>query len=714
MTTDDGKLNITSSVGGTFPGVAPVFFKDNQRVAVCTAMYLKIYLLKTRQTVVRIPNDCTGLAQLYLSNCERIFFLIYNDGKVLCGGIDDQKFTPLEVPFPIYRILSDDDKGLQVILRSERDMDLGRITNDNLWTSLQKVENVDIFAASESKEYVVFAKSGLMHNTIVVINLRTLQRREITRERRLCCVAVSDTGVVAIGSPTGVIDIYYEEGSVRALKWHMEGVNAMMFSLGETYLISGGQEKVLVLWQLETDKKQFLPRLDGEITDLCQNDKNTMYGVTLGNKQLIVLSSIDLVSRLHVAGVSAFNPIEYQNRTETFAIHPGTRNAYVVRQGATNEPGCQIQVWNLLRDEQDSVMSLASHVQIGKIRTEQRLSDPTVTHITLTANGEYLISVDTMSLCSVDMLMSRHDTEVNLKFWRRENDKWKLISRISAPHGPGKRIVEICVNPVNNSALTAGNDGSVRLWKPDARAQSWSVRRILPGFGRNSSHVSLAWSEDSSVVALGFEMRISLIDARTFRIHSRLPSFTGSRLCKLHFVGLNLVVLSDQSLTSWDLAASRELWSLAFQLGAGAERLLAIDPLLKRIAIAVNSKGGSRLILFNVLSPIPCESMELQHHISALTHIPGSPGFAFIDTRGVINTVLEAATAEISEGPNLEQSLVTLYDAATTEVSLYDMPSAQSKTVTYNSFARAFDNSSNISVEALFDQVISIVNTAQI
>lgn len=48
-----------------------------------------------------------------------------------------------------------------------------------------------------------------------------------------------------------------------------------------TYLLSGGEESVLVLWQLETHKKQFRPRLGSPITKVACSPGDKYFTVGL-------------------------------------------------------------------------------------------------------------------------------------------------------------------------------------------------------------------------------------------------------------------------------------------------------------------------------------------------------------------------------------------------------------------------------------------------
>ena len=56
--------------------------------------------------------------------------------------------------------------------------------------------------------------------------------------------------------------------------WHQQAVGALAFTPDAAYLLSGGAEAVLVLWQLASGTKQFLPRLGGPLRsfDICPSD----------------------------------------------------------------------------------------------------------------------------------------------------------------------------------------------------------------------------------------------------------------------------------------------------------------------------------------------------------------------------------------------------------------------------------------------------------
>jgi NET1-associated nuclear protein 1 (U3 small nucleolar RNA-associated protein 17) len=54
----------------------------------------------------------------------------------------------------------------------------------------------------------------------------------------------------------------------RKLHWHRQAALTVKWSLDGNYVISGGTETVLVLWQLDTGKHQFLPHMSATIQNV--------------------------------------------------------------------------------------------------------------------------------------------------------------------------------------------------------------------------------------------------------------------------------------------------------------------------------------------------------------------------------------------------------------------------------------------------------------
>ena len=90
-------------------------------------------------------------------------------------------------------------------------------------------------------------------------------------------------------------------------RWHAHAVGALCFSHDGAYLLSGGLEKVLVIWQLETLDKTFLPRLGGPITHVTRSPSDAAC-YALGQQdnavRLVSLARMEVCRRCMACGRS--------------------------------------------------------------------------------------------------------------------------------------------------------------------------------------------------------------------------------------------------------------------------------------------------------------------------------------------------------------------------------------------------------------------------
>lgn len=58
---------------------------------------------------------------------------------------------------------------------------------------------------------------------------------------------------------------------LTTVHWHAHPVGSLAFSSDSVFLLSGGAEGVLVMWQLESGQPSFLPRLGGPLVGIHPN-----------------------------------------------------------------------------------------------------------------------------------------------------------------------------------------------------------------------------------------------------------------------------------------------------------------------------------------------------------------------------------------------------------------------------------------------------------
>ncbi|KAH3946276.1 hypothetical protein HBH53_133350 [Parastagonospora nodorum] len=306
----------------------------------------------------------------------------------------------------------------------------------------------------------------------------------------------------------------------KKLHWHRNAVGSVKWSLDGNYLISGGDETVLTIWQLATGKPQHLPHLTAAIESVVVSPTGSSYALSLANNSVIVISTTELEAKTNIVGVQtrrvdpeqlpketkSGKPALYALQSVPIAVDPKhtqqvlfTVPASQPRQnisGVLPEP--YLQTFDIANqrpvDRQALTRNNATDPNMGP--DGERIKEPNVRHIQVSYDGQWLATVD-------EWLPPRADTaflhegnsefteeqrllrrEVYLKIWRRDekNGQWTLETRIDAPHfledvcGNG-RVLDLVAHPKEHIFATIGEDHIIRTWKPKTRLRDGIVVR---------------------------------------------------------------------------------------------------------------------------------------------------------------------------------------------------------------------------------------------
>jgi NET1-associated nuclear protein 1 (U3 small nucleolar RNA-associated protein 17) len=129
---------------------------------------------------------------------------------------------------------------------------------------------------------------------------------------RLTCIAFHPSeDYFTTGDDKGNIRTWYclrEELAVRTtgtekraqtttLHWHAHAISTIAFTPNGAYLLSGGEESVLVIWQLHSGKKEFVPRLGAPVASLAvakASEREEEYLLVLADASFVFVSSATL------------------------------------------------------------------------------------------------------------------------------------------------------------------------------------------------------------------------------------------------------------------------------------------------------------------------------------------------------------------------------------------------------------------------------------
>lgn len=370
---------------------------------------------------------------------------------------------------------------------------------------------------------------------IFSIDLRVSQRA-IASERKQSKALRVPVVDVAVGDVRGAIFIHddllsnlmlAESGPIegqpvvnlmpRKLHWHRKTVQSVKWSRDSNYLISGGSETVMVLWQLDTGKHQFLPNMTAAIRNIVVSPVGSSYAVRLGDNSTMVLSTAELVPTANISGLQARviktsegidSVVErvQQDRAQRplmertpAIVNPAFPSQLLLAVGDTQEGDPNyalrssqpyLQTFDIASSHNVSRQALTRTNVTGRLEAPNahRIDEARITHIQSSHDGKWLATIDQWMPPRRDVEFlchgggdrkdeQRRRREVYLKFWKlNENDRnWELVTRIDAPHamaaenyGAGE-VLSIIANPKSLSFATIGEDGYVKIWRPRTR-----------------------------------------------------------------------------------------------------------------------------------------------------------------------------------------------------------------------------------------------------
>ncbi|KAG9242784.1 quinon protein alcohol dehydrogenase-like superfamily [Calycina marina] len=309
----------------------------------------------------------------------------------------------------------------------------------------------------------------------------------------------------------------------QKLHWHRQGVQTVKWSLDGAYIISGGSETVLVLWQLDTGRHQFLPHMAATIQNVVVSPAGTSYAVQLKDNSAMILSTAELKATSNVAGIQSSvlaheesievkvqrvedEPLAHSLFQRTPAtINPSDPSQLLVAVGQEHElhpikplalkrPYLQTFDLKNARSVGRQALTRSNITNINVAPGFGRMTEPTVTHMKLSFDGKWLATIDEWTPSEADLEHILHAgmdgiderwrrREVCLKFWQMgQGEVWELVSRINAPHsfedaaGAG-RVLDLAADPSSTRFSTIGDDAVVRTWVTRSRKRDNVVVR---------------------------------------------------------------------------------------------------------------------------------------------------------------------------------------------------------------------------------------------
>ncbi|KAK7474309.1 hypothetical protein BaRGS_00034444 [Batillaria attramentaria] len=407
---------------------------------------------------------------------------------------------------------------------------------------------------------------------ILIPSCSSDHRAVFTGDKRnpFTCVASHPTECcLATGHKNGNITFWWNYFSndkrvTSSSHWHSLPVQTLAFTPEGSCLLSGGHECVLVKWQMNSEQREYLPRLGAPLCGIAPSPDGTLYATSHTDNVIQLITS-----NFH---------LNYAIRGLTRA-HLGAENSNVIPAGLLCDPRTKALVTNgrpghlqfycMSTDTQLFNLDIVAQNYISSDSLQKPAAVTEVEHAAFDAGGDWLVTYERWD----DGKMT---PEHRLKFWHynTKQQNYQLNTTIEHPH---KKCVS-CLqfrpyltpqSAQDPMAVTSSEDGTFKLWALVTETQinrtvdKWTCDSV--GFFRDHPAGKARFSEDGSVLAVVFGTSLTLWDPDTNvmkatlsdptdRTHIKFVEF-GGRTCS-HLI----VTATDSHLTVWNLISMSVHW----------------------------------------------------------------------------------------------------------------------------------------------------------
>ncbi|KAK9813012.1 hypothetical protein WJX72_007479 [[Myrmecia] bisecta] len=355
-----------------------------------------------------------------------------------------------------------------------------------------------------------------------------------------CCAIDAAEQRIATGDVSGRINLFDgftalpEEGRpadpaawvparqipVTTHHWHAHGVRSLSFSLDSAYMLSGGEEGVLVMWQLRTGSRTYLPRLGGPLIAIAPSEADpAKYLVCQADN---TFRTVNMATRTVESTVNGLRSGPKRAVVPTTAVFiPGSGELVLPTDNS------MLQFYDAAHDRHVGKLQVAPRNMISLTETDQQLmggiygppTEPQVAFIAFGEDGSTMATVDLRPDAGVG-----GSTESSLKFWERQasgaaaGPSYTLNTLADGPHRG--RVTSLAYHPRQHMAVTTGEEGEFRVWVREGRKahpeegqeMAWMWRCQSAGSYRGEPLYASAFSQDGSVLAVAARDTITLWD----------------------------------------------------------------------------------------------------------------------------------------------------------------------------------------------------------
>jgi len=335
----------------------------------------------------------------------------------------------------------------------------------------------------------------------------------------------------------------------RKLHWHSHPVATLSYdgssSSAEPMLYSGGNESVLVTWQLSRGTYKpadVLPRLAlGGIVHIVgveQAGEPNGILVYCSDNSLQLFESHNRSLMWKIQGLAAGETPEVLHSYPSLAADPksmGSASSQLVLTGLSHAPG-YVHWYDPRTQQVTKSLEVAPYNRVSRAEPgDSPMPSPSITHCAWSKSGDDLMTVDTVptenaSVGTVEKLSDGASVGVisTLRFWSipKGGKTYELTAAMTYPHNSENMVSAVALSLDGKFACTVSNDEKAfRIWRQVKAGEENNTGRKSPAWACQykvttpagysnfaTGRSAVAFSSDASTLAISFGHMITLWD----------------------------------------------------------------------------------------------------------------------------------------------------------------------------------------------------------
>lgn len=387
----------------------------------------------------------------------------------------------------------------------------------------------------------------------------------------------------------------------RTLHWHANEVTDLAFTANGQYLLSGGEEAVMVLWQIESGLRQYLPRLGDPIHFICVS----------GDDRWVAVSTRDNV--IHLVSLTSGSTLTV-SKSIRGCIHTSGANLVKTAVGAgtvllPGNPGT-LQVYDPVKDCVESVLEVAPQNRPTGFNNlnEKNRKALTISKTAVSPCGKWMVTLEQRNSRQVQKTI----LTARLKFWGRKEagqNSWTLLSIVERPHTG--LITDLAVWIDNESgmprAASSSKDGTFKLWSINVEHGIWTCYHVGSYHDNVEGAMSLSVDVEGKCLAVVYGASITLWRLRDTCLVDVLMTTQMAQLNEARFLCDGSIVACCPERGTFVFNRLDEKLVLSWHAPVSPKAPLAVHPSQSQFAMIVDTPSGDHMgvITYESESPVP-------------------------------------------------------------------------------------------------------------